>query len=343
MRAQDRYPGNILVLGDINVDIIGRVKAWPEPGDDCLAPRLEMHCGGVGANCALALARWGVPTRILGCVGRDQFGDFMLGALRKNGVNVRSVQRTDDAMTGMVYINVTPDGQRTFFGSRGANRVTRLQGNGVPLLHGAAAALLMGYSFLDPGPERAALKIIRAIRARGGWISLDAGQGPSKDVPRKILRASREVDILFAGGEEAAALVGTRDPRKALAALERTGARHVVLKLGKRGCLIRDAGALRQVPAFRIRAVDSTGAGDAFVAAFLQGRLRGWTMAEAALVANAAGAAAATFVGAGTKLPGPREVNALMEKQRCDAEWNEVRARVLERLCNEKNVRRRPP
>jgi hypothetical protein len=62
-----RHKPAIVVIGDINVDMLGRVKAWPKPGQDCLAPQLEMHCGGVGANSALALARWGVDVRLAGC------------------------------------------------------------------------------------------------------------------------------------------------------------------------------------------------------------------------------------------------------------------------------------
>ena len=110
------------MLGDINADIIGRVKSWPEPGQECLADKLELHCGGVGANCALALRRWGVSVRLIGCVGKDDLGESLLKTLAAAGINVRDVQRTDQALTGMLYINVTPNGQRTFFGSRGANQ-----------------------------------------------------------------------------------------------------------------------------------------------------------------------------------------------------------------------------
>src|ERR1700722_13687535 len=150
----------VVVLGDIAVDIMGRVPAWPEPGDDCLAKELEMHCGGVGANFALGMARWGVRPRLIGCVGRDLFGEYVVGELRKRGVNVRGVQRTRDALTGMFYINVTPDGERTFFGSRGANGLTQPLRRPSVLGLGIRAAHLVGYNFLTPGPEKAALRLI---------------------------------------------------------------------------------------------------------------------------------------------------------------------------------------
>jgi len=332
MRRKLRNPARIVVLGDINVDILGRVKIWPEPGDDCLAPSLELHCGGVGANCALALQKWGVEARLLACVGRDRFGDYALDALRQGGLETRWVRRTSSATTGLIYINITPDGQRTFFGSRGANKQVQPLRDILKICGGAAAAHLMGYNFLDSGPEHAAHQLMNEIRARGGWISLDAGMAAGKAIPGKLLQISRSVDILFLSDDEAAALTGARDARKALSLLQDAGAREIVLKHGKRGCLTGMGGKVMSVPPFSVRTVDSTGAGDAFAAAFLQARLRGWSNAEAAVAANAAGAAAAAIVGAGEQLPGMRAVAALLRSQRLPGSWDLIRRRVLHKM-----------
>lgn len=322
----------IVVLGDLNVDIMGRVRAWPKPGDDCLARKLEMHVGGVGANCALGLAGWGVPVRMVGRVGRDVFGEYLLEALDAREVDVRWVERTGDALTGIFYINVTPDGERTFFGSRGANELLATLPQLPSLIKKASAAHLAGHSFLNPGPERVAKQIVKAVHVRGGWVSLDVGMEPSRAIPRKILQMAGRVDILLLSLDEAAALTGTREPLKAFGSLRERGAREVVLKLGKKGCLVSEGGKAVVVPSFLVRTVDSTGAGDAFVAAFLQARLRGWSTIEGALVANAAGAMAATVVGAGENLPGARNVTALLRAQRLNATWDAVRLRVLARL-----------
>ncbi len=336
MRTGKRRREEIIVLGDINADIIARVKSWPKPGEESLAERVELHCGGVGANCALALRRWGISAKLIGCVGKDDFGSALLKTLAENGVDVRCIQRTGKAMTGLLYINVTPDGQRTFFGSRGANCLVRRQGRGSALgsvlWKRATAASLMGYSFLDPGPALAAKQILRAVQARGGWVSLDVGMEPSSKIPRQILRVAKQVDLLFVSSEEAAALTGRRDPGESLGKLREAGARDVVMKLGKRGCLILEEGVVRHVPSFAVSAVDSTGAGDAFTAAFLQARLRGWPVGEAALAANAAGAAAASVVGAGDKSPTLRQIKRLLRAPRLKEPWDAVRLRVLRRL-----------
>jgi sugar/nucleoside kinase (ribokinase family) len=322
----------ILVLGDVNADLIARTDRWPRSGEECLADRVELHCGGVGANCALALRQWGITPTLIACVGNDPIGEFLLKILRNRKVDLRLIQRTSTAMTGLLYINVTPDGQRTFFGSRGANRLVRPQPKDSPALKTVKAASLMGYSLLDPGPEKAAKQLLRAVRANGGWVSLDVGMESSQRVPRKILRLLREVDVLLVSNEEATALTGRRDPRDAFRALQRAGAREIVMKLGRHGCLIAQGGEMLQVPAFAVRPVDSTGAGDAFDAAFLQARLRGWPKPQSALVANAAGAVAAGVVGAGDNAPSMDAISGVLQKQRCARKWEALRLDVIARL-----------
>ena len=322
---------SLLIFGDLNIDMIGRVEEWPAPGGECLCPQLELHCGGVGANCALALAPWGIKVRLLGCVGQDRFGDLLLDTLRKTGVDIGGVQRSSRALTGMLYINVTRDGQRTFFGSRGANQFMGPPKVPASWLRSCAAAHLVGYSFLNPGPEKMARRILRQFHSCGKLVSLDVGMEPCKRIPKKILRLLPQVDLLFVSSDEAASLTGRSNPREAFLRFERAGAKEIVMKLGKRGCLISDGGILREVPSFAVRVVDSTGAGDAFTAAFLQARLRGWSPREAALVANAAGAAAASRVGAGTMLSDIAGTLKVLRTQRLKGTWEEIRLQILSR------------
>ncbi len=322
----------IVVLGDINVDVLGAVERWPQPGEDCLAPQLEMHVGGVAANCALALSRWGLRSRLVGCVGQDEFGKFLRRSLRAQGLEVQWVQNTTAAMTGLVYINVTPDSQRTFFGSRGANMIVRKPQRPHALFQRATALHLAGYNFLTPVTETTARYLHKSLRNRGALVSLDVGPEPSRQIPRKILDVASQVDILFANAAESFTLTQERDPRKALRSLQDAGAKDVVLKLGQDGCLIFDEGAVKEVPGFSVNAIDSTGAGDAFVAAFLQARLRGWSQREAAVAGNAAGAAATKLMGAGENTPHLRDVVRVLRNPLPNAEWDAVRSEVLAKM-----------
>src|SRR5260370_28084769 len=266
---------SLIILGDHNMDMICRVDGWPAPGGECLCPGLELHCGGVGANCALAITPWGIDVRLLGCVGQDRFGDLLLDKLRKTGVDISGVQRSSRSLTGILYINVTRDGQRTFFGSRGANQFMGPPHVPAGSLLSSAAAHLVGYSFLNPGPEKIARQILRQFHSRGKRVSLDVGMEPSKRIPKKILQLLPQVDLLFGSSDEAAILTGRSNPRESFLQFERAGTAEIVMKIGKQGCLISDGGILREVPSFVVHAVDSTGAGDAFTSAFLQARMRG--------------------------------------------------------------------
>ena len=325
-------PASLLVFGDLNVDVIGRVDAWPVPGGEGLCPKLELHCGGVGANCALAMASWGIKVRLLGCLGPDRFGDVLLDTLRKTSLDVGSVQRSSRSLTGLLYINVTPDGQRTFFGSRGANQFMDPRQVPARSLISSTAAHLVGYSFLNPGPEKLARQILREFHSGGKWVSFDVGMEPSKRIPKKILRLIPQVDLLFVSSDEAAMLTGESNARKSFLQFQRAGAKEIAMKLGKRGCLISDGGILREIPSFAVRAVDSTGAGDAFTAAFLQARMRGWTTLEAALAANAAGAAATSRVGAGVTLADVAGTLKLLRLQRLKGTWEKIRLQILSRV-----------
>lgn len=329
-----RSKPSVVVLGDITIDILARIEAFTGLGQDCLSPRLELHCGGVGANTAIALAKWGLSVRLMGSVGRDCFGDLALRFLRAERVDVSRVRRDEDAMTGLMFIIVRADGQRTIFGSRAANAELAAptpRGD----LDGIQGTHLVGYSFLSASGTEAAEQLLEKSQQRGNWVSLDVGMAPSREIPQKILQVAGKVDILFANSDEATALTGRPDQLEAFGVLEETGAREVVMKRGSQGCLYSENGRVREAPSFAVAATDTTGAGDAFVGAFLRARLRDWPKAEAALLANAAGAAAASVVGAGETMPSPQRILRLLRDGRLGDGWDKVRLSALARLRKE--------
>jgi ribokinase len=332
MKSKRPNPPAVVVLGDINIDLLARLEGFASPGGDYLARELEMHCGGVGANLALALARWGVSVRLLGSVGRDWFGELALRTLRREGIDISLVQHAERALTGLFFIAVSPDGQRTMFGSRGANAEFDLPEGSSDCLEGVHAVHLVGYSFLTRSAAKAGESLLQEGRRRGALVSFDPGLAPAQQIPETILQVAREVDILLLNSDEAAMLTGRENALEAARTLEAQGIRQVVVKLGPRGCLLREGAAWQEVPAFSISAVDTTGAGDAFVAAFLRALLWDWSLPEAALLANAGGAAATSVVGAGERMPERKQILELLAGSQLRPPWDSVRGRVLERL-----------
>lgn len=324
----------VLVFGDINVDVLARLEHELRPGDDNLVPGMQQHCGGVGANAAIAFARWGLPVRLLGCVGRDWFGEFALRCLKNEHVDVSSVQQTDRAPTGLIFIPVSSDGQRTIIGSRGANAEIALP-DSWSCLDGVELLFLVGYDFLSPASRLVAESLLCEAIKRRVRIALDVGAAPSQQIPKLILKIVPSVDVLFISLGEAMAVTRKSGNEEVLAALGTSGAREMIVKLGAGGCLIGETNSWCAVPPFTVSAKDTTGAGDAFAAAFLRARLRGWPAKEAALLANAAGAAAAVVIGAGENMPGPDAVLQLLNSARFNGEMEKVRQRVLTSLQRE--------
>ncbi len=325
----------VLVFGDINVDVLARLGRDLCPGDDNLVPELHHHCGGVGANAAIAFARWGLPVRLLGCVGRDWFGEFALRCLKQESVDVSYLQQTDRALTGLIFIPISPDGQRTIIGSRGANQEILHGDDSWSCLDGVEALFLVGYDFLNAASRRVAEGLMQEAVRRGLRIALDVGVAPSQQIPHVILEVTRKVNFLFVSLGEAMALTGKSAKEEVLAALEECGAGEMIVKLGAGGSLIREPRGWCTVPPFAVSAVDTTGAGDAFAAAYLRARLRGWPANEAALLSNAAGAAAASVLGAGENMPGPEAVLRLLNGKLLSGEMEQVRQRVVRNLQQE--------
>jgi ribokinase len=331
----------IVVLGDINVDISARLQEPLRTGSDCLAADLDLHLGGVGANTAVAFSRLGEPVRLIACTGRDWFADFALERLTRERVDLSFVQRTDAARSGLMFIAIAPDGQRTILGSRSANLLLRAGPELERAFDGARALHLMGYSQMAPGLADAATVLIAAAGTRALPVSVDAGAAPSHQIPEKVLALGSKADVFFANSEEAAALTHEGDPRKALAKLEASGVKQVILKLGEAGCLLRQDSGSVEVPPFAVRAVDTTGAGDCFTAAFVKARLDGWPASEAALLANAAGAAASQIVGAADGMPDTHRLREIISAARLPGPWEGARERVLQRLSQEAATRAR--
>lgn len=307
---------DVVALGDVNVDIIAHFDAYPGKGEDALACSTEFHCGGSAANTAMALARMGLEVVLISRVGPDSLALKALNSLSEAGVMPIGLQRDPAAMTGLMYVVVTPDGERTILGHRGANVLTDPNQMHEEEIRDARLFHLSGYALLaDPQRSAALLGLEMACR-HGLIVSLD----PGMSVPQAGLDEMRAllpvIDIFLPSLPEAQELTGADTPQDCFRALLAGGVRVVALKLGKYGCLIGDELGFVYVPGFAVEARDTTGAGDLFAAGIIAGALGGLGQLGAATLGNAMGAMAAACVGAGTSVPRARDVLALLRDPR---------------------------
>lgn len=289
---------DVLALGDVNVDVIADYDAFPPPGGDALASSAGLHCGGSAANLARILAWLGTKTALIGRVGTDPLADMAVRRLEEAGVVLTGLQCDPAAMTGCMYIVVTPGGERTILGYRGANafidpgQVREEEFSRARLLH------LSGYALLAEPARSAARRAFDLAVEHGLTISLDPGMSGSHPAMAQIEAWYPWIDILLPNLAEAQALTGCISPEECARAFLRQGVRLVALKLGSEGCLVASAPGLLRVPGFPAVVQDSTGAGDGFAAGFLAAVAGGLDRYDAAVLGNAVGALVAGWVGA---------------------------------------------
>lgn len=284
------------MLGDVMEDIIVLPEGAMVPGSDRSA-RIESHAGGSGANQAAWLAHFGVPVRFVGKVGakdaarlRAEFGAQKIDA---------ELSVSASRPTGRLVTLIDPTGERSFFTDRGAN--LELSAEDVPedLLARASLGVVSGYSFFAPGPRQAAQKLLdRATQSRCPAVVDAASVGYLQQMgSAPFLKAAKGAFGLFANDAEAQVLTGEQEPEKQLCVLLRHFAL-VVIKRGSKGAVAQMANDLPvEAKAASAATVDSTGAGDAFLAGFVAAWRRGAPLAGALERANAAGAEAVTRIG----------------------------------------------
>jgi len=304
----------VVVLGDINIDVLMPVPDYPQPGGETLSEQVIFSLGGSAANTATVLARLGVHPRMLARVGQDPWAEMSLDALKQAGVDVSCVQRDTQAPTGVMFMPVTPDGERTMFGQRGAN--PRLDPTPITADIFAAARWLhlSGYALMADPQRQAALRAIDLAGQGDLPISMDTALLPALTVPEHIRWVLSSLAVCILGIEEARALAGVKAPDQAALALLRAGVGLVGLKLGAGGCLLADRKGMQTIPPFPAQVVDTTGAGDAFSAGLIYGRLCELSLPATGILANALGSLATASHGAGATLPGWEAARELLEK-----------------------------
>lgn len=315
---------DVVVVGDVNVDILASIDRYPSLGGHGLAEELCMEGGGSAANTAVMLGLLGLDVLMLGRVGDDLLADRALRGMRSAAVDVSRVRRDAEATTGLCFVAVTPDGERTMLCGRGAN--SRLSPDDVDAaaIEEARWLHLSGYPLLSESGRAALRKSVDIARRAGTRVSLDVGIGPSTSQWRDaVLELAPAIDVLLPNDVEAESLAGETNPARVARHLQANGPQTVVLKLGARGCYVSAGSGEWAVPAFDVDPVDSTGAGDAFDAGVIAGRLAGLDLRSSALLASALGGLATSVLGAGRALAGPARVLEFLEEHRHHQQWVE--------------------
>jgi ribokinase len=279
---------SIAVIGSVNLDLVASVQRLPAPGETITDAVLRRLPGGKGANQALAAKRLGADVQLVACVGDDTSADEALALLAEGGVGLERCRRVEDAPTGTALIAVAPSGENHIVVAPGANRSLLPDTLDIP----ASDALICQL-------EVPTDTVTRLAKEFQGFFCVNLA--PAKHVDVSVLQRA---DLVIVNETEAAWYGDS---------LAATGGM-IATTVGAAGASLSRNGedlAIARPP--RVRAVDTTGAGDAFTAALVLALVEGQATQQALEFACAAGAAACTKIGAQTALPVRADVEALLQ------------------------------
>lgn len=303
----------VIVFGSINMDLVARTPRLPVRGETLLGYDFFTAPGGKGANQAVAAARLGVPTYMVGRVGGDSFGGELLASLQASGVRTDGVLVDEAAGSGVAVIAVDDAGDNHIIIVAGANgRVNQEDVEGLADFLPGAAALLLQLEIPLPSVCSAA----QVAQQAGCRVILDPAPA-RQDFPAELYPL---VDTITPNEVEAGQLVGfpvdgPEAAAEAAAVLRQRGVGTAIVKLGAQGVFCATSQEAFFVPAFPVQAVDTVAAGDAFNGGLAAALAEGRSLREAVVWGAAAGAISATKSGAQPSMPDRDTFDAFLKQR----------------------------
>ena len=308
----------VCVVGNLNADLIlYPLKDFPAWGTEVITKSMDWRPGGV-ANALLSLSSLGIGAAALANIGSDTFGDEMLSTLKKSGVDVRSVKRSENVRTAVCVGLGREDGERSFVTYLG-----HLELFDIDLVLSerdawkeAQYVLISGYFLLPALGFEGTLRLIDAVHSDGKQVILDVGwdtSGWPLSTIQKVLKLVRNVDVFLPSLNETQAITGENSPESCLERLDANCPGCIIIKLGEAGCIAKTKEGAFQHPAFPIKALDTTGAGDSFNAGVIFGFLNDWDIDKTLRFANAVAAMTITRPKS-TKHPSFEDIENFLKK-----------------------------
>jgi ribokinase len=305
---------HIVVVGSVNLDLVGVAERIPAPGETLTGKNFQVFHGGKGANQAVAVAKLGYPVCMVAKVGDDEFGERLRRGLRDGGVNVSGVTTAKQTSSGVALISIDMAGQNSIIVVPGANRrlLPRDVDNAKPTLCSAGMILTQLETPLETVEYLASV-------ANRYHIPLMLDPAPARELPSTLLRhltllTPNETETCVLCGIDAGKLNCSTAAEYAQELRER-GPANVIIKMGGHGAYLAGKdGRSIFLPAFKVRVVDSTAAGDAFNGGLAVALMQGQDLENAARFASAVAAVSVTRMGAQPSMPTARQVSRFLKQ-----------------------------
>jgi ribokinase len=302
---------DVIGVGALLIDRIASVEYFPSADGETFVDHLEARPGGSAANFTVACTRLGLVTGFIGVIGDDSDGNFLLEDLKREGVDTGGVIRSRESPTGQVYVALDKEGKRMMFAFSGA--ANTLGEKDIDSDYIASAKFIHIADLKNISPLEVAAKRAQDAETR---VSLNPGALIAVQGYQEIKNLLSNTNVFISSRSELNQIFDTENTEFALKKLLKSGPEIVAITLGDEGCIVADSkGNSHRVSAFTTKAVDTTGAGDAFCAGLLTSLVEGEGLIQAAKFANAAAALKIEKLGA-RALPTRDEVEDLLRKQK---------------------------
>jgi ribokinase len=302
----------VIVLGDLVADVSLRIAHMPIAArSHHTLKHIEVGPGGA-CNVAIMAARFGLATGALGELGGDPFGTLVLQGLQREGVDTSGVLLNDNAATPVAGVVVDDEGEPTYLGFRGHLTCQTLPENWRGRIQSAKAVFSDGW-IEYPEAANLILEAFRAAKRAGVPVLFDPGPGNPGVENNWQWEAAGLATVVLANEAETRRLAGIQDATAAARALVAHGSQIAVVKRGAAGCLLLTDREAVASPGLPVPLQDATGAGDSVAGAMIYGYLKGLSLGELGMLANATGAAKVQKLGTGHNMPTLPEIRAVME------------------------------
>jgi len=270
------------------------LRELPQPGELVVVDDLLLDAGGCAVNTGVSLTKLGAKVALIGKVGNDVFGDFIVHLMSEKGLETSGIRRSTTSPTSKTVIIPVLGQDRRFIHTFGANAELAYEDVDLALVARGKVLYVGGYLGLPRLDQRALVQLLSFAKAQGAQTVLDVivPSTSTYEVDDVLGRALPFTDVFLPNDDEARLLTGERDPERQAEAFLARGCGTAVITMGERGVVAKTATQTIRVPAFEVNAVDPSGAGDAFDAGFIMGLLKGWDLVRSVEFACAIGASA---------------------------------------------------
>lgn len=291
---------DVVGFGALNVDKLFKVNRIAAKEEESFITDFAETCGGSAANTVVGLARLGCKVGFVGKVAGDREGKVLLEEFRREGVDTKGIAVAKQGRSGTVMGFVDKNGERALYIDPGVN--DQVEFNEKNKIYASQTMFLHLTSFVGEESFQTQRRILETL-PKGVMVSFDPGALYARKGLAALESIVEKSFVLMPNAGELELLTGMADYRKDAEAMLKRGVKVVAVKLGSRGCYVTDGRRSHNVEAFKVSAVDTTGAGDAFCAGFLYGLIKHKSLEECGRIGNFVASRCATRMGARVGLP----------------------------------------